>query len=165
MPSIGTSSVFSVFIAYEDIAVSEAVKLGIPVIGVVDSNNSTQGVDYVIPGNDDAIRAIRLYAKSVADAILEGKNSVAHLGGEGATGDEFVELDESGTPVASDKPKKVTRKKTGKKKVTAASAKSSTSKSEDEESASKKKTTKKKKTISKKKATKKAAAKPESTEE
>ena len=142
-------------VGYEDIAVSEAVKLGIPVVGVVDSNNSPDGVDYVIPGNDDAIRAIRLYAKSAADAILEGKNSVAHIGGEGAAEDEFVELDESGAPVMEEKARKVARKKTAKKKVTAASAKTG----KEGDAAAKKKTAKKKKTtIKKKSATKKTAA-------
>ena len=156
---------FVIDVGYEDIAVSEAVKLGIPVVGVVDSNNSPNGVDYVIPGNDDAIRAIRLYAKSAADAILEGKSSVAHLGGEGGAGDEFVELDESGAPVMEDKHKKVTRKKTAKKKVTVTAAKKEEGKGKGaktasaEEAGSKKKTAKKKKTVIKKKtATKKSAA-------
>ena len=155
---------FIIDVGYEDIAVSEAVKLGIPVVGVVDSNNNTDGVDYLIPGNDDAIRAIRLYAKSVADAIMEGKNSVAHLGGEGA-GDDFVELDESGSPVTEDKPKKVIKKKTAKKKVTSASAKAGVSKATEvkkadsaEESGSKKTAVKKKKTQTKKKTTKKKSA-------
>ena len=66
-------AMFIIDVGYEDIAVSEAVKLGIPVVGIVDSNNSTKGVDYVIPGNDDAIRSIRLYARIVADAILEAR--------------------------------------------------------------------------------------------
>jgi small subunit ribosomal protein S2 len=66
----------------------------------VDSNNSPDDVDYVIPGNDDAIRSIRLYAKGIADAIIESRQSVAHLGGTGE-GDDFIELDESGAPVAA----------------------------------------------------------------
>lgn len=106
-------ALFVVDVGYEDIAISEARKLKIPVIGVVDSNNSPDGIDYVIPGNDDAIRSIRLYAKGVADAILEGRMTVAHLGpGEG--GDEFVELDESGAPIVDEKGRKAriqTRKK------------------------------------------------------
>jgi small subunit ribosomal protein S2 len=70
-------AVFIVDVGYEKIAVQEANKLGIPVIGVVDTNNSLQGVDYVIPGNDDAIRAIQLYVSATADAINEGHTSAA----------------------------------------------------------------------------------------
>ena len=115
-------ALFIIDVGYEDIAVKEAVKLGIPVIGVVDSNNTPDGVDYLIPGNDDAIRSIRLYAKGVADAILHGRASVAHLGGEGE-GDEFVELDESGAPMVEDKPRRGSkapaRKKPSRKKIAA----------------------------------------------
>jgi len=75
-----------------------AKKLGLPVIGVVDSNNSPELIDYVVPGNDDAIRSIRLYAQGIADAILDGRRAVAHIGA--GEGDEFIELDESGMPVA-----------------------------------------------------------------
>lgn len=66
---------FVIDVGHEKIAVKEAVKLGIPVVAVVDTNNAVDGVDYIIPGNDDAIRAIQLYATAVADAILEGKQS------------------------------------------------------------------------------------------
>ena len=66
---------FVVDVGYEKIAVSEAVKLGIPVVGIVDTNHTPDGVDYVIPGNDDAIRAIQLYLKGAADAVLEGRLS------------------------------------------------------------------------------------------
>jgi len=66
----------------------EAQKLGIPVIGVVDTNNSPKGVDYVIPGNDDSIRAIKLYTESVSTAILESKAARLDIS---AKGDEFVE--------------------------------------------------------------------------
>ncbi len=109
-------------VGYEDIAVSEAVKLGIPVVGVVDSNNSPKGIDYVIPGNDDAIRSIRLYVKIFADAVIEGRSSVAHLAGEGRA-DEFVELDEAGAPIVEEKPKKKkvkVKKKPAQKKVKSA---------------------------------------------
>lgn len=82
---------FVIDVGYEAVAVSEANKLDIPVVAVVDSNNEIDGIDYVIPGNDDAIRAIKLYASHVADAILEGReNSQAASGNE----DEFVEVDE-----------------------------------------------------------------------
>ena len=67
-------AIFVIDVGYQKLAVTEAEKLGIPVIGVVDTNNSPEGVTYVIPGNDDSSRAIRLYARAVADAILEGRN-------------------------------------------------------------------------------------------
>ena len=88
-------ALFIVDVGHEQIAVHEAKKLGIPVVAVVDTNCSPDGVDYVIPGNDDAMRAIQLYASGIADAVLEGKQSVPAVAvGE----DEFVELDESGNP-------------------------------------------------------------------
>ncbi|MGH8166075.1 MAG: 30S ribosomal protein S2 [Woeseiaceae bacterium] len=86
---------FVVDVDHEDIAVREARKLGIPVVAVVDTNCSPEGVDYVIPGNDDAMRAIELYATLIADAVLDGKASLPQVAlGE----DEFVELDEEGKP-------------------------------------------------------------------
>jgi small subunit ribosomal protein S2 len=110
-------ALFVIDVGYEDIAISEAVKLKIPVIGIVDSNNSPVGVDYVIPGNDDAIRSIRLYTKAVADAIITGKDSVAHLG-ESGDKDEFVELDAEGAPIVEDRQDKVqVKKKTVRKKA------------------------------------------------
>ncbi len=68
-------AIFVIDVGYENIAIAEANKLGIPVVGIVDTNNKPDGVDLVIPGNDDAIRAIRLYAAGIADAVLEGKAS------------------------------------------------------------------------------------------
>ncbi len=116
-------ALFVVDVGYENIAVSEAKKLGIPVVGVVDSNNNPDNIDYIIPGNDDAIRSIRLYAKGIADAILESRAATAHVGA--GKEDDFVELDDSGKPiivdVADNKPvtrKKATRKKTTIKKTT-----------------------------------------------
>ena len=110
-------ALFVIDVGYEDIAVSEAVKLKIPVVGIVDSNNSPEGVDYVIPGNDDAIRSIRLYTKAVADAIITGKDSVAHLG-ESGDKDEFVELDAEGAPIVEARQEKVqVKKKTIRKKA------------------------------------------------
>jgi len=107
-------AMFIVDVGYEKIAVSEAVKLGIPVVGVVDTNNSIAGVDYVIPGNDDAIRAIKLYVEAAADAVETGKLSVANI----ATGtdDEFIELDAKGA--APKKAKKTAARKKTAKKVT-----------------------------------------------
>ncbi len=97
---------FVVDVDHEDIAIREARKLGIPVVAIVDTNCSPDGVDYIIPGNDDAMRAIELYSALVADSVLDGKASLPEVAlGE----DEFVELDEEG------KPKKSTRKKAAKK--------------------------------------------------
>ncbi|MGV6808166.1 MAG: 30S ribosomal protein S2 [bacterium] len=84
-------ALFVIDVDHERIAVQEANKLGIPVIGIVDTNSNPDGIDYVIPGNDDAIRAIMLYTTAVADAILEGKNK----SNPGAAKDEFVEVTES----------------------------------------------------------------------
>ncbi len=86
-------AIFIIDVGYQKGTVTEAKKLGIPVIGVVDTNNSPDGVDYVIPGNDDSARAIRLYARGVADAVLEGRAQVIS---EIVGGEEFVELEEEG---------------------------------------------------------------------
>ncbi len=83
-------AIFVIDVGYHKIAVTEAKKLGIPIIGVVDTNNSLDGVDYIIPGNDDSTRAIRLYARGVADAILEGKSQV--ISEMVAATDELVEV-------------------------------------------------------------------------
>ena len=88
-------ALFVIDVGHEKIAIHEATKLGIPVVAIVDTNCSPDGIDYVVPGNDDAMRAIRLYTSGIADAVLEGKESVPTV----ATGeDEFVELDEAGNP-------------------------------------------------------------------
>lgn len=71
---------FVIDTGHEDIAIAEAKKLGIPVVGVVDTNNDPDSIDYVIPGNDDAIRAIQLYVQGASAAVLEGRASAAHLG-------------------------------------------------------------------------------------
>ena len=84
-------ALFVVDVQHERIAVTEANKLGIPVFGVVDTNSDPAGVDYVIPGNDDAIRAIRLYVTAVADSVAEGKANSQVTVSE----DEFVEVDEA----------------------------------------------------------------------
>lgn len=182
---------FIIDVGFEKIAVREARKLGIPIVGVVDTNNSPDDVDYVIPGNDDAIRAIQLYTRGVADAVIDGKASVPSVPESGD--DEFVELDEEGKPRQAAKPasKKVAKKAAKKAaKKTAAKAepaeeapaeKAETASAEGEsssESASKKTTTKKaakkatkkkaakkaaKKTATKKKTTKKAAKKKKTT--
>ncbi|CAN6484150.1 unnamed protein product [Victoria cruziana] len=89
-------AIFVIDVGYHKIAVAEAKKLGIPVIGVVDTNHSPEGIDYVIPGNDDSAKAVALYAKAVADAVLEGRaNASAELVQAVApAGDEFVEVNE-----------------------------------------------------------------------
>ena len=88
-------ALFVVDVDHEDIAVQEARKLGIPVIAVVDTNSNPDGVDYIIPGNDDAIRAIQLYVQAVADAILEGREYAATQAPGAADSDGFVEVDEA----------------------------------------------------------------------
>jgi len=86
---------FVIDVGHERIALHEAKKLGIPVVAVVDTNCAPEDVDYVIPGNDDAMRAIQLYAAGIADAVLEGRSAAPEVpAGE----DEFVELDEEGKP-------------------------------------------------------------------
>ena len=88
-------AIFVIDVGYHKIAVTEASKLGIPVIGIVDTNHSPEGVAYVIPGNDDSSRAIRLYARGVADAILEGRSQSLHeIVQAGAKDDEFVDAEE-----------------------------------------------------------------------
>jgi small subunit ribosomal protein S2 len=104
-------AMFVVDVGHEKIAVTEARKLGIPVIGVVDTNNSLEGVDYVIPGNDDAIRAIKLYVEAAADAAETGKLSVAHAMID--SNDEFVELEE-GADVPGKKAGATAKKTAGK---------------------------------------------------
>ena len=91
-------AIFVIDVGYHKIAIAEARKLGIPLIGVVDSNHSPEGIDYVIPGNDDSSKAVTLYARGIADAVLAGRaNAVDDLvkavvdQGE----DEFVEVDEA----------------------------------------------------------------------
>ena len=88
-------ALFVIDVGFHKIAVTEAKTLGIPIVGVVDSNNSLDGIDYVIPGNDDSTRAIRLYARGVADAILEGRSQVINEM-VAPTTDDFVEVEEAG---------------------------------------------------------------------
>ena len=96
-------ALFVIDIGHEDIAVKEAKKLGIPVIAVVDTNYDPNLVDYAIPGNDDAIRAVQMYSRAAADAVLEGKAAAPIVG---RSEDEFVELDAEGNPVANEDRKK-----------------------------------------------------------
>jgi small subunit ribosomal protein S2 len=89
-------ALFIIDVGHEKNAVAEARKLGIPVIGVVDTNNEPDDIDYVIPGNDDAIRAIQLYVQGASAAILEGRASAANAVASD-TGEEFVEVSEGGS--------------------------------------------------------------------
>ena len=89
-------ALFVIDVGYHKIAITEAQKLGIPVVAVVDTNHSPEGVDYLIPGNDDSSRAIRLYARGVADAVLQGRSQVLQEIVD-AGGDEFVEVEEEGS--------------------------------------------------------------------
>jgi small subunit ribosomal protein S2 len=85
-------AIFIIDVGHESGAVTEAAKLGIPVIGVVDTNNSPEGVAYIIPGNDDSSRAIRLYARGIADAVLEGRNQSIEEIVKASTAEEIVEV-------------------------------------------------------------------------
>ena len=106
-------AVFVVDVGHEEIAIKEAAKLGIPVIAVVDTNSSPEMVDYLIPGNDDAMRAVQFYAHGIAEAVLAGRESIPEV----PTGDdEFVELDDEGRPKL-EKKKPASQKKPIKKKI------------------------------------------------
>ena len=100
-------ALFVIDIGHENIAVQEAKKLGIPVIAVVDTNYDPSLVDYPIPGNDDAIRAVQLYVRAAADSVLEGKAAAPMAA---SRDDEFVELDAEGNPVAKEDKKAAPRR-------------------------------------------------------
>ncbi len=105
-------ALFVIDIGHENIAVQEAKKLGIPVIAVVDTNYDPSLVDYPIPGNDDAIRAVQLYVRAAADSVLEGKAAAPMAA---SRDDEFVELDAEGNPVAKEDKKAAPRRAPPKK--------------------------------------------------
>jgi len=165
---------FVVDVGYENIAVQEATKLGIPVVGVVDTNNSPDKIDYIIPGNDDSMRAIKLYTKIVADAIIVGKESIA---GPVDVDAELIEL-KSEDAVPAKPPVKISAKKsTAAAPVDEAVAEEAVAEeapvapeetAEEVKAAPKKAATKKaatKKAATKKAATKKAAPKAAAKEE
>lgn len=114
---------FVIDVNYEQIAVKEARKLGIPVVAVVDTNSSPEGVDYIIPGNDDAIRSIKLYLQGVADAIITGKETAKNTMAKSSADDAYVDADEADKKPAKakakakdeEKPKATVRKKVTKK--------------------------------------------------
>jgi small subunit ribosomal protein S2 len=108
-------ALFVVDVNHEDIAVREARKLNIPVVAIVDTNCSPDAIDYIIPGNDDAMRAIMLYATLISDAVLDGKVSLPEVN---LGKDDFVELDDAGKPKEIDRRGKKIAKKTTKKKKT-----------------------------------------------
>ncbi len=105
---------FVVDVGYENIAVLEASKLGIPVVGIVDTNNSPDNIDYIVPGNDDSMRAIKLYTKMVADAILVGKESIVVAVNDE---DEMIELDSADAKIPSKAAVKISSKKTARSSV------------------------------------------------
>jgi small subunit ribosomal protein S2 len=166
-------ALFVIDVKYEYIAIAEARKLGIPVVAVVDTNCKPEGVDYIIPGNDDAIRSIRLYAETIADAIIEGRHSVATAPAAAAT-DDFVEMDEEKAEVLIEKikadadesaePEKAKVAESAPVETTAEAATATDEKPALKKKAVKKKAVKKKavkKKAVKKKAVKKTAAKKE----
>ncbi len=104
---------FVIDVGYEKIAVLEAAKLGIPVVGIVDTNNSPDNLDYIVPGNDDSMRAIKLYTRLVADAVLEGKQSITVADDEG----ELIEVEADASKGAIKSAVKVTAKKVTAKKA------------------------------------------------
>jgi small subunit ribosomal protein S2 len=108
-------ALFVVDVGHETTAIKEANKLSIPVIGIVDTNRSPDGIEYIIPGNDDALRAIELYVAGMADAILDARESATVMG-KSSAGDEFVEVDE--TAAKAKKPKAPRIAKTAKKAST-----------------------------------------------
>lgn len=116
--------IFVIDVGFENIAIKEAVKLGIPVVGVVDTNNTTEGVDYVIPANDDSMRAVKLYARLAADAILDGKATIV-------------------APVKEEAPKKAAPKKAAAKKDAAPADDTKAEKAPAKKAATKKAATKK----------------------
>lgn len=136
--------IFVIDVGFENIAIKEAVKIGIPVVGIVDTNHSTDGVDYVVPANDDSMRAVKLYARLAADAILDGKATIV-------------------TPAAEEAPaKKAAPKKAAAKKAAAPADDVKAEEAPAQEDAPKKAAPKKaatKKAATKKAAPKKAAAK------
>ncbi len=150
---------FVIDTGHEDIAIAEAAKLGIPVVGVVDTNNDPDNIDYVIPGNDDAIRAIQLYVQGVSAAVLEGRASAAHLGVESAA-------DEKATKRVAKKAVKAVKKEEAPEQSEEQAEPESEAKVEKQETAEKTVTKKKvvkkavaKKTVAKKKVAKKKVAK------
>lgn len=138
-------AIFVIDVGHEKIAIHEARKLGIPVVAIVDTNCSPNDIDFIVPGNDDAMRAAQLYAAGVADAVLEGKASVPQIP---VGDDEFVELDEEGRP--AEKAVRVRRKLTGVAGASDAADDSGAAESADDDASSATKQAAKKKVARKK---------------
>jgi small subunit ribosomal protein S2 len=135
MPNL-PDAMFVIDVGHEKIAITEAAKLGIPVVGVVDTNNNPDGVDYVIPGNDDAIRAVQLYVQAAAQAVLDGRGTQALM--PAGAGDDFIELDEDGGVAAKPgarKDRPGPKKKTAAKKPVIVTSKTKAVPSDDDASA------------------------------
>ncbi len=114
-------ALFIIDVGHEKIAVREASTLGIPVVGIVDTNYAPDGVDYVVPGNDDAIRAIQLYTRCVADAVLEARASAVSAGDAAAGSDDFIEVENGDdTPTPRPEPAGAEKPSTAEKKTVAA---------------------------------------------
>jgi small subunit ribosomal protein S2 len=131
MPNL-PDAMFVIDVGHEKIAITEAAKLGIPVVGVVDTNNNPEGVDYVIPGNDDAIRAVQLYVQGAAQAVLDGRGTQALM--PAGAGDDFIELDEDGGVAAKPgarKERPVVKKKPAAKKPVVVTSKTKAVPSDD----------------------------------
>lgn len=146
-------ALFVIDVGYEKIAINEARKLGIPVVAIVDTNNSPDGIDYVVPGNDDAIRAIKLYLEASADTIEEGKSSIPITAAEA---DELIEVEPGLSTPAQDDAEAMSASETAEGEA-AAPKKAAAKKAATKKAATKKAATKK--AATKKAATKKAAVK------
>jgi len=151
-------AIFVIDVGHEKIAVHEAKKLGIPVIAIVDTNCAPNDVDFIVPGNDDAMRAAKLYAAGIADAVLDGKSALPQVP---AGDDEFIELDENGAAAVTNSRDEVTAKAKVSAAPVADEAGDSKADSNSEAEAGAKKVAKKK--VAKKTVTKKAAAKKATT--
>ncbi|VAW87372.1 SSU ribosomal protein S2p (SAe) [hydrothermal vent metagenome] len=115
-------AIFVIDVGYEKIAVSEAKKLGIPVVGIVDTNNNPGGLEYIIPGNDDAIRSIGLYLQAAADAALEGRASSGQVSAGAGAADDLVEVDSAPVEKAAKRAVKTAAVKTKPAKKTVENA-------------------------------------------
>ena len=155
---------FVIDVGYEKIAVQEASKLGIPVVGVVDTNNSPKDIEYIVPGNDDSMRAIALYLRVAAEAINDGKASITTA----AADDELIEVIDEEIPEVAVSEKKAAPKKVSVTKKAEAPVADEEAAAEDTEASETKAAPKKaatKKAATKKAATKKAATKKAATKE
>ncbi len=150
---------FVIDVGYEKIAVQEATKLGIPVVGVVDTNNSPKDIEYIVPGNDDSMRAIALYLRVAAEAISDGKASITTA----AADDELIEVIEEEVPEVAVSDKKAAPKKVSVTKKAEAAVETEEDEAAAEDTEASETTAAPKKAATKKAATKKAATKKAAT--